>query len=55
MPKAQMWNKELPGFDFPQWIDGPLQPGNLKISERASRKRYQFAQIRNIGNNHRVG
>ena len=52
MANAQMWNKELPPFDFPRLIDCPLQPGNLKISERACLKRYQFAQIRNIGNNH---
>jgi hypothetical protein len=50
MANAQSWNKELPAFSLPRLIDCPLQPGNLKISERACLKRYRVAQIRNIGN-----
>ncbi len=51
MANVQTWNKELPPFSFPRLIDCPLQPGNLKISERACLKRYRFAQTRNIENN----
>jgi hypothetical protein len=52
MADTQSWSKESPAFSFPRLIDCPLQPGNLKISERACLKRYQVALNRNIGNNH---
>ncbi len=51
MANAQMRNQELPAFSFPRLIDCPLQPGNLKISERACLKRYQVALNRKIENN----
>jgi len=50
MATVQMWTKELPPFSFPRMIDCPLQPGNLKITERACLKRYRIAQTRNIEN-----
>jgi hypothetical protein len=50
MANMQMWNKEIPAFSLPRLIDCPLQPGNLKISERACLKRYRVAQNRNIEN-----
>jgi len=50
MATVQMWTKELPPFSFPRMIDCPLQPGNLKITERACLKRYRVAQTRNIEN-----
>jgi hypothetical protein len=51
MANAQMWNQEFPAFSFPRLIDCPLQPGNLKISEKACLKRYQFALNRKMENN----
>ena len=51
MADTQMWNQELPAFSFPRLIDCPLQPGNLKISERACLKRYQVALNRKMENN----
>jgi hypothetical protein len=50
MAKAQIWGNELPAFSLPRLIDCPLQPGNLKISEKACLKRYQVALNRNMGN-----
>ena len=50
MANLQMWNKEFAAFSLPPLIDCPLQPGNLKISERACLKRYRVALNRNIGN-----
>jgi hypothetical protein len=51
MANTQRWNQELPAFSFPRLIDCPLQPGNLKISERACLKRYQVALNRKMENN----
>lgn len=48
MADTQSWSKELPPFSFPNLIDCPHQPGNLKISKRACLKRYQVALNRNI-------
>ncbi len=50
MANTQMWNQELPAFSFPRLIDCPLQPGNLKISEKACLKRYRVALNRKIEN-----
>ncbi len=50
MANSQMYNKEFSAFSSPRLIDCPLQPGNLKISERACLKRYHFALNRNIEN-----
>jgi hypothetical protein len=50
MANAQKWNKEFSPLSFPRLIDCPLQPGNLKITEKACLKRYRFAQNRNMGN-----
>jgi hypothetical protein len=50
MADTQMRSKEFPIFSFPRLIDCPLQPGNLKISERACLRRYRVAKNRNIGN-----
>jgi hypothetical protein len=50
MANTQMWRKEIPAFSLPRLIDCPLQPGNLKISERACLKRYRVALNRNIEN-----
>jgi hypothetical protein len=47
---AQKWNREAPPLSIPRLIDCPLQPGNLKISEKACLKRYRFAQNRNMEN-----
>ena len=50
MAKAQIWKNNPSPLSFPRLIDCPLQPGNLKISEKACLKRYHFAQTRNIDN-----
>jgi hypothetical protein len=50
MANTQMWNKEFPVFSLLRLIACPLQPGNLKISERACLKRYRVALNRNIEN-----
>jgi hypothetical protein len=50
MADTQMWNKEVPVMSLPRLIDCPLQPGNLKISERACLKRYQAGLNKTIGN-----
>lgn len=50
MANLQRYNKEFSAFSSPRLIDCPLQPGNLKISERACLKRYQVALNRNIEN-----
>lgn len=51
MAHTQSWNQEIPAFSFPRLIDCPLQPGNLKISEKACLKRYQIAMDRKIEKN----
>jgi hypothetical protein len=50
MANSQMYNKEFSAFSSPRLIDCPLQPGNLKISERACLKRYHVSLNRNIEN-----
>lgn len=50
MANTQMWNKESPAFSLPRLIDCPFQPGNLKISERACRKRYRLSLLKDITN-----
>jgi hypothetical protein len=50
MANAQRWSGGVSTFSLPQLIDCPLQPGNLKISERACLRRYQVALSRNNRN-----
>lgn len=50
MADTQMWSQESPAFSLPRLIDCPFQPGNLKISENACRKRYRVSLERNITN-----